>query len=92
MPLLLPFIGDKCWPLVVATGFHTQILSSRSKELKAMDPGEFVFIQEMGTGSHRPMTKSLIKMHVMDRVVMKRRAPKEESSHGRDRAAEPNRE
>ncbi|KAL7917149.1 hypothetical protein ACQKWADRAFT_62041 [Trichoderma austrokoningii] len=54
-----------------------------------MDPGDFVFIQEMGTGSHRPKTKSLIKTHVMDRVVMKRRALKEESSHNRDRIAEP---
>lgn len=53
-----------------------------------MGPGEFVFIQEMGTGSHRPKTKSLIKMHVMDRVVMKRQARKEESGHGRDYTAE----
>lgn len=57
-----------------------------------MDPGEFVFIQEMGTGSHRSKTKSLIKAHVMDRVVMKRRARKEESSRGRGLAAEPSRE
>lgn len=57
-----------------------------------MDPGEFVFIQEMGTGSHRPKTKSLIKMHVMDRVVMKRRALKEESSDSHDHIAGPKRE
>lgn len=57
-----------------------------------MNPGEFVFIQEMETGAHRPKTKSLIKMHVMDRVVMKRRALKEESSGGRDRTAESKRE
>lgn len=56
-----------------------------------MDPGEFVFIQEMGTGSRRPKTKSLIKMHVMDRVVMKRRA-REESGHRRDHTAESSRE
>ncbi|UKZ72323.1 uncharacterized protein TrAtP1_013266 [Trichoderma atroviride] len=56
-----------------------------------MDPGEFVFIQEMGTGSHKPKTKSLIKMHVMDRVVMKRRGRKEEPSRGRDLTAESSR-
>lgn len=43
-----------------------------------MSTGGFVFIQEEGTGSHKPVTKSLIKMHVMDRVVMQRRALKQE--------------
>ncbi|KAL6796472.1 hypothetical protein J3E68DRAFT_401051 [Trichoderma sp. SZMC 28012] len=43
-----------------------------------MSNGGFVFIQEEGTGSHKPVTKSLIKMHVMDRVVMQRRALKQE--------------
>lgn len=57
-----------------------------------MDPGEFVFIQEMGTGSHKSKTKSLIKMHVMDRVVMKRQARKEEPGHRRDHTAESRRE
>jgi hypothetical protein len=65
------------------------MLPVRRKEqtplLQVMDTGDFVFIQEMGTGSHRPVTKSLIKMHVMDRVVMQRRARKEESSDDRDR-------
>ncbi|KAL7910588.1 hypothetical protein GGI35DRAFT_449132 [Trichoderma velutinum] len=43
-----------------------------------MSTSGFVFIQEKGTGSHKPVTKSLIKMHVMDRVVMQRRALKQE--------------
>lgn len=43
-----------------------------------MSNGGFVFIQEEGTGSHKPVTKSLIKMHVMDRVVMQRRALKQD--------------
>ncbi|KAK0755672.1 LOW QUALITY PROTEIN: hypothetical protein N5P37_011784 [Trichoderma harzianum] len=45
-----------------------------------MGTGDFVFIQEKGTGSHKSGTKSLIKMHVMDRVVMQRRALKQEHS------------
>ncbi|KAL7929311.1 hypothetical protein V8C35DRAFT_331697 [Trichoderma chlorosporum] len=42
---------------------------------------DFVFIQEKGTGSHKPATKFLIKMHVMDRVVMQKKAPKQEHSN-----------
>ncbi|KAL7940779.1 hypothetical protein V8C42DRAFT_336524 [Trichoderma barbatum] len=53
-----------------------------------MDTGDFVFIQEKGTGSHKPVTKSLIKMHVMDGVVMKRRALKQENSVADDNTTE----
>lgn len=34
-----------------------------------MEEGSFLFIEEQGRGPHGPITKSLIKMHVMDRVV-----------------------
>ncbi|KAK0757525.1 hypothetical protein N5P37_010252, partial [Trichoderma harzianum] len=50
----------------------------KKKVFQNMSNGGFVFIQEEGTGSHKPVTKSLIKMHVMDRVVMQRRALKQE--------------
>jgi hypothetical protein len=40
-----------------------------------MDEDDFLFIEETGA-RHKPATKSRIKMHVMDRVVKRKRTPK----------------
>lgn len=39
----------------------------------AMDQDSFLFIEETGNGPQEPRTRSKIKMHVMDRVVDRKR-------------------
>lgn len=53
-----------------------------------MDDGGFLFIHEEGAGSHKPVTRSLIKMHVMDKVVLQRQALRSKSTNNRGRTAE----
>lgn len=48
-----------------------------------MDDCGFLFIHEEGVGPPKPVTKSLIKMHVMDKAVLQREALRSKSTNKR---------